>query len=253
MYGLIFQGGKGRTYRRGAAGSRGFTLVELLVVVAIIALLVSILLPTLGKAKEQARTVMCMSNIRGLGVSFSFYTTENNNWLPAGCGIGGDAPTWDFILQPYYDVFGLLQCPSDRLVRRWDYYGVLKENRHPRSYAINRDVTWMGPSVWDPDCWPFQVRKVSEVTDPSDTILLGEMWEAAYYSSVGWLPGMYSEYYGCGIFYEKAENPNRQATMDVHRNKDMANYLFCDGHVMPVQVNDKQLVAPDYYYWKFSK
>ncbi|MCK4624759.1 MAG: type II secretion system protein, partial [Phycisphaerae bacterium] len=77
MYGLIFRSSKPR---RPAAGRRGFTLVELLVVVAIIALLVSILLPSLGRAKEHTRTALCMSNLKGLGLSFAVYTTENNDW-----------------------------------------------------------------------------------------------------------------------------------------------------------------------------
>ena len=249
MYGLIFQSSKGRTYRRPAAGGRGFTLVELLVVVAIIALLVSILLPTLGKAKEQARIVMCMSNLKGLNLAFVFYTDEHNDWLPAGSASGGSNEyTWDSILQPYYEVFGLLHCPSDRLLRKWDFYGTPTENRHPRSFAINTGASWMGPSSYDPDFWPGWVHKITEATYPTDTILLAEQWESAYWST--WLPGMYKTYQGCGAFaYWETNWPGRGPTLDVHRNDDMANYLFCDGHVMSVQADDEKLGAPDYYYW----
>ena len=62
---------------------RGFTLVELLVVIGIIALLVSILLPTLSKAREQAKRTACMSNLRQLGAITLMYAAENKGWLPA--------------------------------------------------------------------------------------------------------------------------------------------------------------------------
>lgn len=61
---------------------RAFTLIELLVVVAIIALLMSILLPALSKAKEQARTVKCVSNLRQIGLAMLQYFQETNNWFP---------------------------------------------------------------------------------------------------------------------------------------------------------------------------
>lgn len=60
----------------------GFTLIELLVVVAIIALLISILLPSLGKARERARTVACQSNLRQFGLQFGIYANEWNGWTP---------------------------------------------------------------------------------------------------------------------------------------------------------------------------
>ena len=153
-------------------------------------------------------------------------------------------------------MFGLLHCPSDKAVRPWvfywgnDQYGPPEFPRHPRSYGLNTSVSWMGPSSADPDFWPGWVHKTTEVTDPSETILLGEMWWSTYWGSTP-MPGQYRAYQGCGIF--TSWGPGRFATTDVHRNEDMANYLFCDGHVMSVQADDDKLGSPDYYYWKREK
>jgi prepilin-type N-terminal cleavage/methylation domain-containing protein len=63
---------------------RGFTLIELLVVVAIIAVLIAILLPSLGRARDQSKTVRCASNMRNVYQASTIYATENSGWfLPA--------------------------------------------------------------------------------------------------------------------------------------------------------------------------
>jgi len=61
---------------------RGFTLVELLVVIGIIAVLVSVLMPSLGRAREAANQAKCLSNLRQLGVAFVMYANESNGKFP---------------------------------------------------------------------------------------------------------------------------------------------------------------------------
>jgi prepilin-type N-terminal cleavage/methylation domain-containing protein/prepilin-type processing-associated H-X9-DG protein len=61
---------------------RGFTLVELLVVIGIIALLISVLLPALNKARAASRTTACLSNLRQMGTAFNIYLSENKGHLP---------------------------------------------------------------------------------------------------------------------------------------------------------------------------
>lgn len=87
----------------------GFTLIELLVVVAIIAVLVAILLPTLGQALEKAKIVTCASNLRQIGQAQQYYTDDYQRWphcqaLPI---------TWDAQLLKYLPDPRLFRCPSD--------------------------------------------------------------------------------------------------------------------------------------------
>jgi prepilin-type N-terminal cleavage/methylation domain-containing protein/prepilin-type processing-associated H-X9-DG protein len=62
---------------------KGFTLIELLVVVAIIALLISILLPSLSRARELAKRAVCASNQKDLGTGMYIYANDNEEWFPA--------------------------------------------------------------------------------------------------------------------------------------------------------------------------
>lgn len=74
--------------RRTSRGS-GFTLIELLVVVAIISLLISILLPSLGKARHQAKRQVCLSNLRQIGVAALTYAHDHKDYYPDAWTCGG--------------------------------------------------------------------------------------------------------------------------------------------------------------------
>ena len=91
----------------------GFTLIELLVVVSIIALLVSILLPSLNKAREQAKKVVCQTQLQQLGMGVYYYSEENNDFTPKGYSVGG----WQTRLRDYVDNWGegsVFDCPTTK-------------------------------------------------------------------------------------------------------------------------------------------
>ena len=96
-----------------------FTLIELLVVVSIIALLVSILLPALGKAREQAKTIKCAAHLKSMGLAMQMYANEYRDYYPALLMTGDLSVTnpgfshWWQLVMPFVDGNDkLLQCPS---------------------------------------------------------------------------------------------------------------------------------------------
>ena len=104
----------GRT-RTGGQG-RGFTLIELLVVIAVIAVLMAVLLPVLGRVRKQAKSVVCQSNLRQWGIAFSAYVGDHDGRMPGGTGWRTRTtywPPWFFPLQTYTTHYeDILLCPT---------------------------------------------------------------------------------------------------------------------------------------------
>ena len=73
-------------------GRKGFTLIELLVVISIIALLIGILLPALGKARDSARLAVCLSNLRQQGISHASYSADHKNLIATFQAKPGERP-----------------------------------------------------------------------------------------------------------------------------------------------------------------
>lgn len=96
----------------------GFTLIELLVVISIIALLIAILLPALGRARAAAYTTQCLSNMRQMAIATTAYAVDNRQQLPTiGLSHGSVSHdpqgSWFFQLNDYADTGLLAACPDD--------------------------------------------------------------------------------------------------------------------------------------------
>jgi prepilin-type N-terminal cleavage/methylation domain-containing protein/prepilin-type processing-associated H-X9-DG protein len=97
---------------------RGFTLTELLVVIGLIAVLISLLLPAVGKAKSAANSAACLSNLRQMGIGWTMYMSENKGRLPEYVWLTQATPelawqqSWLGILDTYKVRDGALLCPA---------------------------------------------------------------------------------------------------------------------------------------------
>lgn len=90
---------------------KAFTLIEVLVVVAIIALLMGILLPSLGRARAQAKSVLCRARLRSLHQAMELYTNDHHGRM-FGCGLNHNAGTFYCVLDPYVgEIDRISLCP----------------------------------------------------------------------------------------------------------------------------------------------
>lgn len=158
---------------------KAFTLIELLVVIAIIAILASILFPVFAQAKETAKRIVCVSNLKNLSMAFMMYGADNDDGLPTQNNTLGDSGEFQVILQPYIKNREIFYCPSRRTKgcdtsidpsgRCLGYapnFGIY--SYHDGLGIFEADVVDpMGGSMW-------VGRNLGEFSAPSEAILAGD-------------------------------------------------------------------------------
>jgi prepilin-type N-terminal cleavage/methylation domain-containing protein len=154
--------------------SKGFTLIELLVVISIIALLLSIVMPSLKRVKEQARNTICQTNLHGMSYAFHTYLDDNKNTYPLGwvnTTYSKAQDIWFVAMQPYYDDKKVLRCPSTsdskevpfgtwRVEKESSLAGALGvDETYELSYVINGHVQSFENTVSYTDKWKKSGQK----------------------------------------------------------------------------------------------
>ncbi|OHB55892.1 MAG: hypothetical protein A2Y12_04815 [Planctomycetes bacterium GWF2_42_9] len=236
---------------------RGFTLVELLVVISIIALLLSILMPALNKAREAGRRVVCGSNLKQVGLAIPLYVENNRGYFPTHrvtLNNNNLVPTNSFErLLPYlastdqarnlpdirlYDEFSrtyrtvkklsLLLCPTDRTPFPGfvlaTSYGVNVSNK--QIFDMGYGMAFMDAQQEFLKNMPYS-RRLSELRRPSDALFATDAsWDyIMYYPSLSPVTAYDVEYrHGKGV-------NNWTATSTTNYKASGASAIWADGHV----------------------
>ena len=227
-----------RSTSRPKTSRKAFTLVELLVVIGIIALLISILLPALSKAKESANRTACLSNLRQVGTAVLAYTNAYKGYFPSsalGNHLDDDWIWWQTNLlprlheSPIAPFLGLsktnykvMMCPQDTLYRK-------RQPPFNFSYVINFYFSSDSNA-------PKLYKKLTSVRYPSDKVLVLEEDERTIDDGncSAWMPTGSWQYVNLlAIRHDpdtrkKVDNPT--GTDPVPNPSGRGNVAFCDGH-----------------------
>ena len=226
------------THRR-----RGFTLIELLVVIAIIAILAAILFPVFAQAREKARSIGCLSNMKQMGTAIQMYGQDfdeilapwNVRCVPSCAGPWGSASNyWDALILPYVkngapatrQYGGIWKCPSSSNAPHWRQYGYSQVLMRG-GYETNASGT------------AYRSPGLAEIEAPAQTIFVGDSGSGGRLAP----PWFYQTHTNRGGSTTAVPRPGIPSTSGItaadnsnnpwewpDRHSGGANYVFVDGH-----------------------
>lgn len=238
------------------ASKSGFTLVELLVVISIIALLLSILMPSLQQARRQAQNVICKSNLRQWGLAFQMYLEDNKQKLPPPYTnqpgkaawfhrntMGSYIPNSTVINAFGHDMISgdITVCPSHKDARKSQ-----RQGEYSSSYGFNYRIKppEENISAWDP--YSFRIRDVKQKSNLA--IFADSCYDMPInngnpqYCNLNFYNKYDLNYFrhgGRGDFESRIviDSVNETATGDRYTGK--CNILFADWHVSACSIEEK--------------